>query len=59
MPERASRERPRADREELVEEARRATADPADRAEMQAVMKDMEAVGADWPDEGEDAPRED
>ena len=36
-------------RDELAAEARRAAADPADRAEMRAVMEDMDAVAADWP----------
>jgi hypothetical protein len=42
-------ERPR--RDELVAEVRRAAADPADRAECRAVLSDMEAISAPWPDE--------
>ncbi len=37
--------------EELMEEARRVAADPADRAETQAVRKDMDAIAAPWPDD--------
>ncbi|MGA2929066.1 MAG: hypothetical protein ABSG43_24370 [Solirubrobacteraceae bacterium] len=43
-------------REELMDEARRAAADPADRAEMRAVREDMDAVAAPWPDDINTAP---
>ena len=33
----------------LAEEVRRLAEDPADTAERQAVMADMDAVSADWP----------
>jgi hypothetical protein len=33
----------------LAEEVRRLAADPADTAERQALMGDMDAVSADWP----------
>jgi Arc/MetJ-type ribon-helix-helix transcriptional regulator len=36
-------------RSALAEEVRRLAMDPADRAEAQAVLADMEAVSADWP----------
>jgi Arc/MetJ-type ribon-helix-helix transcriptional regulator len=36
-------------RSALVDEVRRLAADPADTAERQAVMADMDAVSADWP----------
>ncbi len=34
----------------LAEEVRRLAEDPADTAERQAVMADMDAVSADWPE---------
>jgi hypothetical protein len=34
----------------LAEEARRAAADPADRAEVQAIMAELESIGPDWPE---------
>jgi Arc/MetJ-type ribon-helix-helix transcriptional regulator len=34
----------------LVDEVRRLATDPADTAERQAVMADMDAVSADWPE---------
>lgn len=34
----------------LAEEVRRLAEDPADTAERQAVMDDMDAVSADWPE---------
>jgi hypothetical protein len=34
----------------LAEEVRRLAADPADTAERRAVMADMDAVSADWPE---------
>jgi len=34
----------------LAEEVRRLAQDPADTAERQAVMADMDAVSADWPE---------
>ncbi len=34
----------------LVEEVRRLAVDPADTAERHAVMADMDAASADWPD---------
>jgi hypothetical protein len=34
----------------LAEEVRRLAEDPADSAERQAVMADMDAVSADWPE---------
>ena len=33
----------------LAEEVRRLAEDPADTAERQAIMADMDAVSADWP----------
>jgi hypothetical protein len=39
-----------------MDEARRAAADPADRAEMRAVREDMDAVAAPWPDDINTAP---
>jgi hypothetical protein len=37
-------------RSALADEVRRLAADPADAAERRAVMKDMDAVEADWPE---------
>ncbi len=37
-------------RSALAEEVRRLAEDPADTAERRAVMADMDAVSADWPD---------
>jgi Arc/MetJ-type ribon-helix-helix transcriptional regulator len=37
-------------RSALVEEVRRLVADPADTAERRAVLADMEAASADWPE---------
>ncbi len=37
-------------RSALAEEVRRLGEDPADTAERRAVMADMDAVSADWPD---------
>jgi hypothetical protein len=34
----------------LAEEARRAAADPVDRAEVQAIMAELESIGPDWPE---------
>jgi hypothetical protein len=34
----------------LAEEVRRLADDPADTAERQAIMADMDAVAADWPE---------
>jgi hypothetical protein len=34
----------------LAEEVRRLAQDPADTAERRAVMEDMDAVSADWPE---------
>ena len=36
-------------RSALAEEVRRLAADPADSAEREAVMADMDAIAADWP----------
>jgi hypothetical protein len=36
-----------------VEEARRLAGDPADRAEAAEVMRDLDAVSTDWPDDRE------
>jgi Arc/MetJ-type ribon-helix-helix transcriptional regulator len=36
--------------ESLAEEARRVAADPADRAEIQAIMEDLESIEPDWPE---------
>jgi Arc/MetJ-type ribon-helix-helix transcriptional regulator len=35
---------------ELAEEVRRLAEDPRDTAERRAVMEDMDAVSADWPE---------
>jgi Arc/MetJ-type ribon-helix-helix transcriptional regulator len=37
-------------RASLAEEVRQLVADPADTAERRAVMADMDAVSADWPE---------
>jgi Arc/MetJ-type ribon-helix-helix transcriptional regulator len=37
-------------RSALAEEVRRLAADPTDTAERRAVLADMEAVPADWPE---------
>jgi Arc/MetJ-type ribon-helix-helix transcriptional regulator len=37
-------------RSELADEVRRLAEDPADTAERQAVMADMDAIAADWPE---------
>ena len=37
--------------EELVAEARHLAADPVDRAEIQALSADMDALAAPWPDD--------
>jgi Arc/MetJ-type ribon-helix-helix transcriptional regulator len=34
----------------VVDEVRRLAADPADTAERQSVMADMDAIGTDWPE---------
>jgi hypothetical protein len=36
--------------EALAEEARRIAADPADRAEVQAIMEDFDSLEPDWPE---------
>ena len=36
--------------EALAEEARRVAADPADRAEIQAIMEDFESLEPEWPE---------
>jgi hypothetical protein len=41
--------RRRRQRSALAEEVRRIAADPADRAERERIMADMDAVGLDWP----------
>ena len=42
--------RRRRQRSALAAEVRRLANDPADTAERQAVMADMEAIAADWPE---------
>jgi Arc/MetJ-type ribon-helix-helix transcriptional regulator len=42
--------RRRRQRSALTEEVRRLADDPADTAERRAVMADMEAISADWPE---------
>jgi Arc/MetJ-type ribon-helix-helix transcriptional regulator len=42
--------RRRRQRSALVEEVRRLARDPADTAERRAVMADMDAISADWPE---------
>ena len=43
-------------RESLIEEARVASGDPVDRAEMRAVADDMDSLTRDWPYDPDDRP---